>query len=52
MPGVKEVRDGFLMGREINIVIYDSGRITPAKMISALKAACTYEGLAEKKDRP
>ena len=45
---MKEVRKGFRGFREINTVIYDPRFITPDEMISALKAARTYGGIAEK----
>jgi hypothetical protein len=48
LNGVKEVRKGFRGFREINTVIYDPRFITPDEMISALKAARTYGGIAEK----
>ena len=44
---MKEVRNGFRGFREINTVIYDPSAITPDEMVSALKAAGTYLGLAE-----
>jgi hypothetical protein len=40
---------GFKGLREINTVIYDPSVITPDEMVSALKAAGTYLGIAEKK---
>ena len=56
MKGVKEVKNGFRGFREINTVIYDPSAIAPNEMVSALKAAGTYLGLAEeylnKKERP
>ncbi|MCG6947079.1 MAG: hypothetical protein LJE87_17240 [Deltaproteobacteria bacterium] len=45
---MKEVRKGFRGFREINTVIYDPSIITPDEMVSALKAARTYGGIAEK----
>ena len=47
MKGVKEVRNGFRGSRETNTVIYDPSAIAPDQMVSALKAAGTYLGLAE-----
>ncbi|MCB2190779.1 MAG: hypothetical protein KQI62_04395 [Deltaproteobacteria bacterium] len=51
LPGVKEVKRGFHSGREINTVIYDPQVINLEKMISALKAAGTYIGIAKEKPR-
>jgi hypothetical protein len=48
LEGVKEVRNGFRGFREINTVIYDPNTITPNEMVSALKAAGTYRGTAER----
>jgi hypothetical protein len=48
LAGVKEVRNGFRGFREINTVVYDPNAITTAEMVSALKAAGTYRGTAEK----
>jgi hypothetical protein len=48
LNGVKEVRKGFRGFREINTVIYDPSIITPDEMVSALRAARTYGGIAEK----
>ncbi|MEJ2232825.1 MAG: hypothetical protein P8X67_02770 [Syntrophobacterales bacterium] len=45
---MKEVSKGFRGFREINTVIYDPRFITPDEMVSALKAARTYRGIAEK----
>ena len=45
---MKEVRKGFRGFREINTVTYDPRAITPDEMVSALKAARTYRGIAEK----
>jgi hypothetical protein len=42
LKGVKEVTTGFRGFREINIVSYDPGMITPDEMVSALKATGTY----------
>jgi len=47
LKGIKEVKSGFRGFREINTVIYDPSIITTAEMVSALKAAGTYRGLAE-----
>ena len=44
---MKEVRSGFRGFREINTVLYDPRLIAPDEMVSALKAASTYIGLAE-----
>jgi hypothetical protein len=48
LEGVKNVRNGFRGFREINTVIYDSSVIAPDEMVSALKAAGTYRGTAER----
>jgi copper chaperone CopZ len=48
LNGIKEVKRGFRGFREINTVLYDPSIITTAEMISALKAAGTYRGRAEK----
>ena len=45
---MKEVKKGFRGFREINSVAYDPRIITPDEMVSALKAARTYRGIAEK----
>ena len=45
---MKKVRNGFRGFREINTVTYDPSVITPDEMVSALKAAGTYRGVAEK----
>jgi hypothetical protein len=47
LNGIKEVRRGFRGLREINTVIYDPGIITTDEMVSSLKAAGTYRGIAE-----
>jgi len=47
LKGVKEVKRGFRGFREINTVIYDPGIITADEMVSALKAARTYQGVSE-----
>lgn len=47
LKGIKEVKRGFLGFREINTVIYDPRIITIDEMISSLKEARTYGGLAE-----
>jgi hypothetical protein len=47
LQGVKEVKRGFRGFREINTVIYDSSMITPDDMVSALKKADAYRGVAE-----
>jgi hypothetical protein len=46
LEGVKDVTKGFSGFREINTVIYDPKMITIDEMISALKDAGTYHGLA------
>jgi hypothetical protein len=48
LNGVKEVKKGFRGFREINTVVYDPRAITPDEMVSALRAASTYRGIAEK----
>jgi hypothetical protein len=48
LKGVKEVKRGFRGFREINTVIYDPNTITPDEMVSALKAAGTCLGTAER----
>jgi hypothetical protein len=48
LEGVKKVRNGFRGFREINTVIYDPRVIAPDEMVSALKAAGTYRGTAER----
>jgi len=47
LKGIKEVKRGFRGFRETNTVIYDPSIITTAEMVSALKGAGTYQGLAE-----
>jgi copper chaperone CopZ len=47
LKGIKEVKRGFRGFRETNTVIYDPSIITTAEMVSALKAAGTYQGLPE-----
>jgi hypothetical protein len=47
LQGVKEVKRGFRGYREINTVLYDPQMITPDEMVSALKGARTYLGVAE-----
>ena len=47
LQGIKEVRRGFRGLREINTVIYDPSMITTDEMVSSLKAAGTYRGMAE-----
>jgi hypothetical protein len=47
LQGIKEVKRGFRGFREINTVVYDPNIITPDEMVSALKAARTYLGVAE-----
>ncbi len=46
LKGIVSVTNGFRMLREVNRVTYDANLITPDEMISALKAAGTYQGLA------
>jgi len=48
LEGVKEVSSGFRGFREINSVIYDADIITLDEMVSVLKAAGTYVGVAER----
>jgi hypothetical protein len=45
---VKTLRRPLHGFREINTVIYDSSVIAPDEMVSALKAAGTYRGTAER----
>jgi len=47
LKGIKEVKRGFRGSREINTVIYDPSIITTDEMVSALKGAGTYLGIAE-----
>jgi hypothetical protein len=47
LKGIKEVKRGFRGLREINTVIYDPSIITTDEMVSSLKAADTYRGIAE-----
>jgi hypothetical protein len=47
LQGVIEVKRGFRGSREINAVVYDPRAITRDEMVSALKAASTYLGVAE-----
>jgi len=47
LKGVKEVKRGFRGFREINTVVYDPSMITTDEMVSALKAARTYLGVAQ-----
>ncbi len=47
LPGVLQVKKGWRGGREINTVEYDPKRLTPQRMIKALKEADTYAGQAE-----
>jgi hypothetical protein len=47
LQGIKEVKRGFRGFREINTVIYYPRISTKDEMISALKEAGTYGGLAE-----
>jgi len=47
LKGIKEVKRGFRGFREINTVIYDPSIITTDEMVSALKGADTYLGIAE-----
>jgi hypothetical protein len=48
LNGVKEVARGFKGFKEINTVIYDANVITPDEMVSVLKAAGTFIGIAKK----
>ncbi len=47
LPGVKKVTSGWHRFREANTVDYDPNIITPDEMVSALKAAGTYIGIAK-----
>jgi len=47
LKGVKEVKKGLRGFREINTVMHDPSMITTDEMVSALKAAGTYRGMAE-----
>jgi hypothetical protein len=47
LDGIKKVTRGWQGGREINTVTYDPERITPEDMVTALKKAGTYRGIAE-----
>ena len=46
LKGVVKVTNGFKMFREVNRVTFDSSKITPADMISVLKRAGTFGGVA------
>jgi len=46
---VHTVTNGFQGFREINTVDYDPDRISPGEMVSALKAAETYIGIAKER---
>jgi hypothetical protein len=48
LPGVIKVTSGFRKYREINTVIFDPRLLTMDEMVSALKAADTYIGTADK----
>ena len=47
LPGIHKVTSGFQGFREINTVNYDPRVISPDQMISALKSAGTYIGVAQ-----
>jgi len=47
LKDVKKAENGFRGFREINSVIYDPSMIDPDEMVSSLKAAGTYVGIAE-----
>ena len=47
LKGVKEVKKGLRGFREINAVMHDPSMITTDEIVSALKAAGTYRGMAE-----
>jgi hypothetical protein len=48
LKGVIEVTRGFSGGfREINTVTYDPARISRDRMVAALKAAGTFQGIKE-----
>lgn len=46
LPGVVKVTSGFRRGREINAVLYWADEITVERMVSALKDAGTFAGIA------
>jgi len=47
LPGIKKVSRGFHNFREINTVEYDPALISTDEMISALRKAGTFRGVAE-----
>jgi len=47
LPGIKKVTRGFHNFREINTVEYDPDVISTDDMVSALKKAGTFRGVAE-----
>ena len=47
LDGIHKITNGFRGSREINTVAYDADKLTPEKMITALKTAGTYIGIAE-----
>jgi copper chaperone CopZ len=47
LQGVQRVTTGFRGSSEIDTVLYDPGVIHPQEMVSALKKAGTYLGIAE-----
>jgi hypothetical protein len=47
LPGVHKVTRGWHKFREINTVDYDPALITVEEMISALKQAGTFNGVAD-----
>ena len=51
LEGILEVTNGFHKGKEINTVQYNAAKVTPDKMIIALKNAGTYIGRANIMDK-
>jgi hypothetical protein len=47
LDGIEKVTLGFRNFKEINTVTYDPARIGVEDMVDALKAAGTYQGIAE-----
>jgi hypothetical protein len=47
LPGVLKVSKGFRGFREINTVTFDPSLVSPDQMISTLKQAGTYIGVAQ-----
>jgi hypothetical protein len=48
LTGVQGVTTGFRGRREINTVTYDPNRVQPEEMVSVLKKARTFIGIAER----